>query len=209
MVRSFQYQSVWVGLVLMLLQPSWLQAQQCSGYEREMQEIFMDYLPGQQLDIRKIDLLYARCYQPSDKMSLIYHYFKSVDAWFNPNLSDEAAVQDARYQYEQAARFFPFLVEAGESDAEFVDLFFQQASDLQDQLGIDYLVLEDTQRGETYRTRGMNQTNNQSDWEKYTPPQKQAGYRTTNIEKEDPDFKKNTLRSGQYQSADEMVNFPH
>ncbi|MEL6593873.1 MAG: hypothetical protein AAFQ68_27470, partial [Bacteroidota bacterium] len=104
---------------------SFVSAQGCSGYERELEEYFYNFQPGSTTpNIKQVEMVYARCAKPSPKMELIYHYLKAMDVWYADYLSDEAAYHDARYYYEKAAAYFAYLVDAPASDEYFVDLYF-------------------------------------------------------------------------------------
>lgn len=107
----------------------------CTVYERELQEIFTAYKPGSQINLRRVEDIYAACPRPGEKMSLIYYYFKSVSAFLSDKRSERSAFEDAAYYYDLCARHFPYLVQAGPEDRAFTDLFFARAEQVELSLG--------------------------------------------------------------------------
>ncbi len=198
-------------LVLISLTTIPVFGQNCAGYEKEMEEYFLNFQTGDQVNIRKIESVYVRCPQPTDKMSLIYHYFKALEVWTAPYLSDESAYHDARFYYEQAAPSFPYLLKAPPKDNFFVTVFFDRAIELETQLGIESIVVQST--SPVQRSRGMDGDPLQSepgDWKKYTPQQKVttgSTYRTDGNAATPNTLRKSEYRGGEYRtrSMDEVA----
>jgi len=184
-------------------------AQTCSGYERELEEYFYNFQPGTNtIDIRQLEMVYARCPQPTPKMALVYYYLKSMDIWYADYLSDEAAYHDARFFYEKAAAYFAYLVDAPSEESFFVNLYFDRAQALQNQLGIDHIAIQPLPV-QTSQTRGSDNTSDpyQYQWQKYTPD-RSAGdnstYRTRGVAENpvnESTLRKSEYRNGEYQET--------
>ncbi|MFK7924062.1 MAG: hypothetical protein AB8H47_19045 [Bacteroidia bacterium] len=184
---------------------SFASAQTCSGYERELEEYFYNFQPGTNtLNMRQVEMVYARCPQPTPKMALVYYYLKSMDIWYADYLSDEAAYHDARYFYEKSAAYFAYLVDAPEKESFFVNLYFDRAQALQNQLGIDQIAIQPlpTQTGQT---RGGDEVVEpyQFKWQKYTPARSEGDnstYRTRGMAENTID--QTTLRKSEYHNGE-------
>jgi hypothetical protein len=186
-------------------------AQSCLGYEKEMEEYFLNFQSGNQVNIRRVESVFSRCPRPTDKMSLIYYYFKSLEAWTAEYLSDEAAYHDARFFYEKAALHFPYFLDSPEKDEFFVNMYFDRAIALETQLGIEsisYNVPPEALNDPL--TRGADNARYQSryagnvQWEKYTPFRNDVSSSTYRSADPYPDassanFRKSQYRSGSYQ----------
>lgn len=184
---------------------SFAAAQTCSGYERELEEYFYNFQPGtNSLDIRQVEMVYARCPQPTPKMALVYYYLKSMDIWYADYLSDEAAYHDARYFYEKAAAYFAYLVDAPQEESFFVDLYFDRAQSLQNQLGIDQIDIQPlpTQPSQTRGDARIAEPY-EYQWHKYTPDRKEGNhstYRTRGMA--DNTIDETTLRKSEYHNGE-------
>lgn len=183
---------------------SFASAQTCSGYERELEEYFYNFQPGTNtLNMRQVEMVYARCPKPTPKMALVYYYLKSIDIWYADYLSDEAAYHDARYFYEKAAAYFAYLVDAPEKETFFVNLYFDRAQALQNQLGIDQIAIQPlpTQAGQT---RGSDEVEPyQFQWQKYTPDRSEGDnstFRTRGMA--DNPIDETTLRKREYHNGE-------
>ncbi len=184
---------------------SFASAQTCSGYERELEEYFYNFQPGtNSLDIRQVEMVYARCPQPTPKMALVYYYLKSMDIWYADYLSDEAAYHDARYFYEKAAAYFAYLVDAPQEESFFVNLYFDRAQSLQNQLGIDQIDIQPlpTQPSQTRGDARIAEPY-QYQWHKFTPDRKEGNnstYRTRGMA--DNSLDQSTLRKSEYRNGE-------
>lgn len=188
---------------------SFASAQTCSGYERELEEYFYNFQPGTNtLNMRQVEMVYARCPNPTPKMALVYYYLKSMDIWYADYLSDEAAYHDARYFYEKAAAYFAYLVDAPENEAFFVNLYFDRAQSLQNQLGIDQIAIQPLPV-QTGQSRGSDELIEpyQFKWQKYTPARSEGDnstYRTRGTADNEIDqstLRKREYRDGEYQEV--------
>ncbi|MEZ4771654.1 MAG: hypothetical protein R3D00_00645 [Bacteroidia bacterium] len=108
-----------------------LYAQSCIAYEREMEQYFLSYESGDPVDMDYLERLKWRCDAPTQKMELVYYFFKSAVAFRSERLSDKEAYEQATYYYDLCARNFPWLVKAGSADATFTEKFFEKAEGLE------------------------------------------------------------------------------
>lgn len=111
-----------------------LSAQNCVAYEREMEQYFLAYESGDPVDMDYLERLKWRCDAPTQKMELVYYFFKAAVAFRSERLSDQQAYEQATYYYDLCARNFPWLVKSGASEAAFTERFFEKAEGLESAL---------------------------------------------------------------------------
>lgn len=111
--------------------PSTGHAQNCSAYEREMQEYFLAYEPGDMIDLSYLERVRYKCDYPTPKIELIFNYFRSSSSLRSERLTDVEAYEQATYYYDLCARNFSYLVKAGQEDIQFTDKFFERAEGLE------------------------------------------------------------------------------
>ena len=104
-------------------------AQDCTAYEKELEEYFLAHQADDKLNISRIEDVYKACSMPSDKMELIYYYFQAVHAINSaPNsYRDYRTYEAATFFYDQAAQYFPYLIQVGREEDTFVETYFAKA----------------------------------------------------------------------------------
>lgn len=121
------------GLVLGLLMMGsmTLSAQDCTAYERELQEYFLAHQTEDRLNMTRIESVYKSCSQPTEKMELIFYYFQAIHAINSTSYHDYRTYEAATLYYDQSARYFPFLIQAGPEEDTFVETYFAKAFELE------------------------------------------------------------------------------
>ncbi|MEM7657516.1 MAG: hypothetical protein AAF399_15385 [Bacteroidota bacterium] len=118
-------------LVLSVGKTTMIHAQACTAFERELQEYFVAYQPNELLNIHQIETVRNQCPQPTEKLELLYYYFRAMNARNATGQSAFQAYQGATFFYDQCARFFPYLVDAPAYEDQFVETFFARAHELE------------------------------------------------------------------------------
>ncbi|WNJ16005.1 hypothetical protein [Pontibacter sp. G13] len=107
---------------------------QCNVYEDALEAMFFDYEPGTPVKIRTVEKWYVRCDKPTEKMELIYQFFKSSDAATNEMLTDRAAYEDASFYFDQAVPHFPYLWNTAPELQAFISLYYERMEELESHL---------------------------------------------------------------------------
>lgn len=151
-----------MGLSLMTVQVA--QADDCAAYEAEMEAYFLN--ESAQIEPDKVEQIWRSCNEPTDKMKLIYHYFKAETALSYYARQPHRAYQLANYYYDRAAQYFNLLVDPAKSRDPFAQAFFKRANQFERRM---------TSMGQKMGYRGIyrSQTATQGQWAKELPPVKE------------------------------------
>ncbi|MDP5169732.1 MAG: hypothetical protein NWR72_05765, partial [Bacteroidia bacterium] len=83
--------------------------QSCLVFEREMETLFLNHQAKTPVPRQDLEQIRSRCPEPSRKMLLIYNFFRAVDAYQSPDLSDRESYDRAVAYYNRAAEHFMLL----------------------------------------------------------------------------------------------------
>lgn len=114
---------------LLLAAPS-LSAQNCRVFEREMETLFMNHEAQSPVPRQELERIRARCPEPSRKMLLIYYFFRAVDAYQSPNLTDREAYDRSVGYYNRSAENFLLLTDY-ELEDPFFETFYNRAAEFE------------------------------------------------------------------------------
>ncbi len=123
---------------LLVLAPS-LSAQSCFVFEREMETLFLAHQPKTPVPQQELERIRARCPEPSQRMLLIYNFFRAVDAFQSTTLTDREAYDQAVHYYNRSATHFSVLSELDLQDP-FFKVFYQRADEFE--LALDDLAAQ-------------------------------------------------------------------
>lgn len=121
-----------LGILLMaflLLAPSGF-AQNCRVFEREMETLFMNHEAQTPVPKQELERIRARCAEPSRKMLLIYYFFRAVDAYQSPDLTDREAYDRSVSYYNRSAENFLLLTNY-ELEDPFFETFYSRAAEFE------------------------------------------------------------------------------
>ena len=116
-------------LLTLILSSSFLVAQKCRVYEREMEEYFSSHESGNPINFGLLNRVKNRCPDPTPKMKMIYNFFRAVDAFRSKTMNDYEAYETATHYYDQAASHFSSL--KWEEGDEFSELFYKRAEGME------------------------------------------------------------------------------
>ena len=135
---NFLRKSLFLAVGLLVLAPS-LSAQSCFVFEREMETLFLAHQPKSPVPQQELERIRARCPEPSQRMLLIYNFFRAVDAYQSTTLTDREAYDLAVHYYNRAATHFSVLSELDLQDP-FFKVFYQRADEFE--LALDDLAAQ-------------------------------------------------------------------
>lgn len=105
-------------------------AQNCQVFEREMETLFMNHEAQTPVPKQELERIRARCPEPTRKMLLIYYFFRAVDAYQSPDLTDLEAYQQAVSFYNRSAENFLLLTNY-ELEDPFFETFYSRAAEFE------------------------------------------------------------------------------
>ncbi len=135
-------------------------ADNCAAYEAELENIFMD--ETSKIEPKRIEQIWQSCDEPTDKMKLIYHYFKAEAALTYHQRQPSRAYQVANYYFDRAAKYYGLVNNPASNRDILVQTFYVRASRLESrikQIGL----------GLGYRTSNQSKLVARGSWSKEIP----------------------------------------
>ena len=98
--------------------------QSCRVYEKELESYFMEYRPGDKIDLPYLERTRWKCDYPTHKLDLIYYFFQSLNTLGNSEYPDQQTYENAKRFFDESVSHLSYLTNENSS---FIDLFADRA----------------------------------------------------------------------------------